>query len=261
MRIKSDLHYTMNEYNIYCEAGSLGDMLAATAVFKNGRKGSVTLTDSPKIRNFSSIFNELCEVKFVPSVPFPMPLAGEGPSSKRVLNALGINDYGTPYVIPKNEDIDWAINWIRERDIKLPIILNSVTSSANTIESSPLAHYRTPPKEAILHIIDKLVEFGLTPIMCGLSGTQEGYEKVTYCKDLSIDKLSALYQVVKRYVGPDTGDYHLMVAVGGNCYTLIPDNAWNYDYRFHLYTSECFPPGRCRVRYVNFRDYKRIWEQ
>jgi len=254
-----------NEYHIPCEAGSLGDMLAATAVFKNGRTGSVTLTDEPRIRNFSAIFNEIAEVKFVPAVTSPMPLAGEGPAAKRVLNALGIKDYGTPYVKPKDDDINEAIEWIRSRDIKSPIVVNGAVGGGNS--DHPLRFYRKPPRETMEWIVQQLLKSGFTPITFGITGNQETYDGAIAVPDLPIAKLAAMYQVIGRYIGPDTGDYHLMIGVGGRCVTLIPDNAWNYDYKMHLYTRDCFPSSfnpadnrAVRVWYVNFKNYEKIFK-
>ena len=40
--------------------------------------------------------------------------------------------------------------------------------------------------------------------------------------DLELEDLCALYKAVGIYFGTDTGDFHLMLAVGGSCTVICP---------------------------------------
>lgn len=244
------------EYHVNCEAGSLGDMIAATAIFKNGRTGSVTLTNEEKIRNFSAIFNGLCEVKFVPAVTKAMPLKGMGPTSRRILQALEINDVASPLVIPKPEDVEWARKWLSQW--KKPVVINGTIGGVNSSEH-PLRFYRKINHGAMQWIVDKIIEHGGQPLSFGCTGNTELFSGAISTPDLPIAKLAAIYAVVKKYIGCDTGDYHLMLSVGGKCVTLVPDNDWHYNYAVHHYTFKDFSPPEERVKYVNFRDYKSLF--
>lgn len=259
----------MSEYNLNCEAGSLGDMVAATALFKNGRFGSVTVTDEVKIRNFAQVFKNIAEVRFVPGVKEAMPLAGLGCTSRRLLNALNINDFAVPRVQPSNEDIDWAIQWIRDNNIKQPVVINGTVGGVNASDH-PLRFYRKIDEGAMQEIVDDLNAVGFNPLSFGTSSNQVKLNGVLATPDLPINRLMGLYYTIRRYIGCDTGDYHLMLACGGNCFTLVPDDAWNYRYAFHHYQPTDFPtrgglppndPRNSRVKYINFKDYKNMFKK
>lgn len=86
----------------------------------------------------------------------------------------------------------------------------------------------------VLHILEVLD----TPLSCGGSG-------------LPLEHKINEFAANPRYIGCDTGDYHLMLAVGGKCIVLVPDDCDDYQYRRWHYDSD-------RVVYVNMEDYKSV---
>jgi len=57
--------------------------------------------------------------------------------------------------------------------------------------------------------------------------------------DLPIREQAAIYHVVGRYIGPDTGDYHMMLSVGGKCDVLVPTSSPGYSYQYFHYNAAC----------------------
>lgn len=67
--------------------------------------------------------------------------------------------------------------------------------------------------------------------------------------DVPIRQMAAIFHRVGRYVGCDSGDYHLMLAVGGQCDVLVPDESYGYSYAYFHYGPECWLGEKLRVRY------------
>lgn len=241
--------------DIQCEAGSLGDIVSTTALLKNGRGGSITLTDEPRIRAIAPVFHNLCEVKFAPSIPKALPLKGLGPLSRRILQAFDVKDYANPHINPIPQEVEWAKEWLKQ--FERPIIIGPTIGGVNA-SNHPLRFYRKAPREAMQFIVDGILKNGATPLSFGKSDNLEFFDGAISTPDLPLEKLIAIYSLVKKYIGCDTGDYHVMLAVGGQCITLVPDHAWNYSYDLHHYTAADFE-FNTPVRYVNFRDFKLIF--
>jgi len=152
----------------------------------------------------------------------------------------------------------WACNFIEE--FKDPIaILPGNCGSGERKEDNFFAVYRTPPFNFLQEIVDKysgkhdFLQFGVSP-----NFYREGYSNfhplngVIKLLDLPIDKLAALYSQIRKMISGDTGDCHLMLAVGGKANILVPDNDDNgYSYQYLHYPKEQW---RNRVRYINFKD-------
>lgn len=60
------------------------------------------------------------------------------------------------------------------------------------------------------------------------------------------------FAIRPRYLGVDTGLHHLMLATGGKCIVLHPDDCPDYQYRRWHYDCPA------RVKYVNFRDMEKV---
>lgn len=242
------------EYHIEYEAGSFGDIISATTIFRSGRKGSLTLTDEPRLRRIAPLFSNTCEIHFIPAVKQQLPLAGWGSMSKRILAGQGIVDYGIPEIIVSPENLSWAREWLKDKP--KPIIINGVTGTNQS--DHPLKNYRKIPRPIMEDIVKTLIQLGCTPLSFGVKDNVEIFGNEISTPDLPIDKVAAIYVLAGKYVGCDTGDYHLMVAVGGKALVLVPPSAAHYDYRLHHYTYDCFPEGIPRAGYIPFEDYKTV---
>lgn len=80
-----------------------------------------------------------------------------------------------------------------------------------------------------------------------------------YVYDLHLRILASVYHAIGKYVGCDTGNYHLMLAVRGKCDVLIPDCGLNgYNYGMHLYPDDAFRGEEQRLEYIRmFSKFKR----
>jgi hypothetical protein len=69
--------------------------------------------------------------------------------------------------------------------------------------------------------------------------------------DIPIRLVAACYYHIGKYVGCDTGNYHLMLSVGGKCDVLIPEHGENnYYYPIHLYPEDAFGNDENRINYI-----------
>jgi hypothetical protein len=70
-------------------------------------------------------------------------------------------------------------------------------------------------------------------------------------KDIPLRLVAACYYLIGKYVGADTGNYHIMLAVGGKCDVLIPeDREDGYCYPMHLYPEDSFREDEKRINYI-----------
>jgi hypothetical protein len=72
--------------------------------------------------------------------------------------------------------------------------------------------------------------------------------------NLSIYELKHYFAIIKKYLGIDTGSYHLMLAVNGFAHVIVPDLSWqhqycpsNWQYEERLWEKEEY----MRVKYYN----------
>lgn len=244
---------------LYSASSNLGDNLSLTpACWAPGTGGArVHLVDDPCVRSIAPIFDGFADVVFDnpkpprTAVEWPIP----GPKSRKILWGIG---RGTANPIPK---IMLTRDEVAAARTQLASIMHMAGKSGapcvikcNTAQQS----YRTPPRVVLEKIVADnpgvtFLNFGLTPKHAKSQSQHLTIEGVVEVLDLPIREQAALYQVIGRYVGPDTGDYHLMLAVGGKCDVLVPDSVWHYNHGDFLYDESCWAAEtEPRVAYQNF---------
>ncbi len=85
----------------------------------------------------------------------------------------------------------------------------------------------------------------------------EPIDGIMQVRGLSVRQLAAVYHIIGKLISPDTGDYHLMLAVGGKAVCLAPAHSDQFGYRhwdLH-YDALCWGEERPRVRYIQHDDY------
>lgn len=90
------------------------------------------------------------------------------------------------------------------------------------------------------------LQFGISNIL------PTKFDNVTQLLDVPIRKLSCYYYGVGTYLGVDTGDRHLMTAVGGKTIVLHPNDNIDYSHKEWHYSKDI-------VTYVNFNSYEQIY--
>lgn len=103
-----------------------------------------------------------------------------------------------------------------------PIIVKRNTAPAGAVVRE------TDPKRWDL-LVSRLRLAGWSPIQTGLA-SQPTIEGARRMADLPLRTLASLYSAVGVYVGVDTGDRHLMQAVGGHVYVAGPKDSDQYPY-------------------------------
>jgi len=223
-------------------AHNMGDTLSLTPLIRE-LKGKAILNLPPSMEKIAPLFTDLCPVRFTEDYPvfrhysdggkwhmaeWPLRLFKKWPSDT------------LPVVRITDDEKVWALNLLKDH--------------GETIAFCPTcnqewSHIRQRPKEYWEPFIDAL-KLGYTVLQFGLQvfplvGKVKDFRKFT------IRQMAALYSVIGRYIGVDTGDYHLMLAVGGKTLTLIPAEQKGYRPREWCYNDP-------RAIYCLFDDKPKI---
>lgn len=234
---------------LYSASSNLGDNLSLTPLMRQ-TKCRVHLFDDASVRSIAPIFDGLGEVVFDNVGPIASPEAFvRGPHSKKTLVYFG---YPTVNAIPKiiltDKEVSWAKKYLADMQIESGCIIKSSTQQIN---------YRTPPQDLIQNIVDlnkdvKFLTSGLSTKHPKNNFSNVPINQVMTMWDYPIRSLAAIYSIIGRYIGPDTGDYHLMLAVGGKADVLVPNSVWNYRHEDFHYNEECWGEEPIRVKYHNW---------
>lgn len=71
-------------------------------------------------------------------------------------------------------------------------------------------------------------------------------------EDFPVRAEASVYAAIGRYVGCDSGPYHMMLAVGGKADVLCPNHSGSYDYDLTHFREDCWLDEAIRVAYQNF---------
>jgi len=195
----------------------LGDILLLTPIC---RQADCVVQLPPRAERFACLFDDLAEVRIVDN-PVNLSNVGDDHYAKCKLRGLGLdeNDY-----IP-----DLMRRWSRQ-------------ANGNIIFKTTCSHKWQKLRGLPDVVVDGIKGAGIRHLV--------NADTMLEC---TIDEKISWYQQSLRYIGCDTGDYHLMLALGGKCIVLVPDNCEQYEYRRWHYIDY---PGR--VKYVNFKDWETV---
>lgn len=237
--------------DLYSASSNLGDNLSLTPVMR-AAKCRVHLIDDDAVRQVAPVFDRLCDVVYdndqrLASHERPI----RGPHSAKILAANGLTGMSAiPSIVLSPDEVRWASIFLSDFDLSKTCIVKASTSQVN---------YRTPPAGLLDRII--AANPGVTFLTFGLSTkhVKHNFHQVkterTYTMwDMPIRQMAAICSLVGRYIGGDTGDAHLMLAVGGKVDVLVPPSEWHYDHDHFHYRAEDFVGEVPRARY-------HIWTQ
>ena len=214
--------------NIWSGSWGLGDILLMTAPCKY--RNDITVILPKNQSRYSFIFDDIANVQLVDTPPSGGCGVGDGTFVERLLRYCGLEGVDTtPQIKVKQEYIDKAKDLIK--DIHNPIIFKPTCSKH-------WAHIRQPSTD----YWNLSSEY--TNILCGTSDNDLNFNGIKLL-DLDLQTLSGLYSIVGKYVGVDTGDMHLMLAVGGVCEVHVPPSGNEYNHNEWHYRND-------RVRYVQW---------
>ena len=229
------------------DTGSLGDCLCYTPIFKY-RNGVAVFKESLKARKvFAPLFKGIADVEFVEDLP--QSLEESPPSqciSRYLLRQHGVIDENAnsiPKIKLEEEEIKSAEEFLSQFDN--PIAFNPYQGKHLTT-THPLGRYRSLSDLQIANIVNNhcgdILQFGM-------SGETPKVDGCIHLFDLPIRTLASYYKFISRYVGADTGDYHLMLSVGGMANVIVPKDNWNYSYIKHHYKKEDWFGELIRLKY------------
>ena len=242
--------------------GSLGDILWMSGVLRYVKDVKIILHNDEQCKYVGELFKNLCEVEYSnnpPDRPDNITDTTKEPylsshRSRKILLSLGIEDkVSVPLIKLDSEEINWAHNFLK--DYQNPIVVANDNSGCWD-KSNFRAHYVRPPIDLMQKTTNKLIEDGFTPLQFGRK-EDERFTPLTGAipiRGLSLREVAACYCVIKQYIGGDTGDYHLMISVGGIATVFVPNESLSFGYIYDdlLYKSENFENSISRVKYINF---------
>lgn len=210
-------------------SSGMGDVLLLTSICKHIPNTTVELF--PPAEKFKIFFDNICEKVIITENAFVTPDIPPGHFAQQKLRFYNIeNKCYLPYVNIKPEYILRGNELISRYRNPIVFVANCAKHSKN----------REPHKSYFQPIIDSLSD-SYSILQFGLSHNFAEYKHTIPIVDCSIYDLICYYSVIKKFVGVDTGDTHLMIAVGGSCDIFIPTNQyirnsnwWNYNNYSHI---------------------------
>lgn len=209
----------------------LGDSILLTAILKYF-PNQITVQIPPQREKFSILFKDLANVEITNNINICSDLGnwGEHYATRKLRNFFG--DQATlldnrPLVLYSDIDSEiWASDYLKDK--KNPVIFVPTCSKT-------WANIRNIPKNLAEEVF-KSLEKEYTPIVCQSS---ENFLNIGDHQliDLDLKKYICLLRKVGIYYGANTGDEHLMTAVGGTTVVFQPEDneyfrssEWNYSH-------------------------------
>ncbi len=214
----------------------LGDTLMLTSLAKNITE-PVTVRLPKKVERFSILFDKLAKVEIIDDEKFRgyrnTPNFGCGPYIRQKLRGFFRNEAEymdiRPLVLhtmPSSEL--WSAEYLSDKPN--PVIFVPTCSPQ-------WASVRNLPAKLVNSVHEELEEKGFTLIVCQSSANFIETYAEHQLVDLDLSKYICLLRQVGQYIGCNTGDEHLAVAVGANvtCYEpedhhLFNSAEWRYDH-------------------------------
>jgi hypothetical protein len=239
--------------------GGLGDCLYLTSVFRY-KRGKIILHNDEQSKQVSRVFDYIAEVEFSNNPPERPDKDCKLPvhRAEKILKSMGIESrICVPYVVLTKEEKEWSKNFLK--DYNNPIII--VNDNSGTWDSTNTrAHYVRPPVALMQEMCNFLYKNGYTPLQFGRKEINRftPLKNAIHIRGLDIRELAACYHSISKIVSGDTGDYHLMLGVGGKASVFHPPHSEQMGYLFEdlHYKPENFENGVSRVDYIDYTTIK-----
>ncbi len=241
--------------------GNLGDALWLTPLARYEPDLTVWMRgDDAKAKAVAPILDGVCKVKLEPNPPETKKAPIRAHVTQQILAAYGHQGKPSiPHVLLRTDEVLWAVEFLREKGYTSNSIAFVNQNSANGDLTNRRAQYVRPPSDTIKRLAsfwarggrEKIFQFGPDPSYY----TIDPFEPIpgaVQIRGLSVRQLAACYHVIGKLVSGDTGDKHLMLAVGGKVACLVPEDSEGYGYRHYdlLYDSVCWGSECPRVIYA-----------
>lgn len=241
---------------------NLGDNLFITPLLNALKNPVVRLHNDQNCQKIAPLFKYLAEVEFVDeNHSFEVSKTKNGKHyTEQILEAHLGNCYKKICPIPKIKLSDDELNWgkLFISKYKNPIIFIN-DNSGSWDPGNYRAHYVRPGVEQINSAAQFFLSNGYDILQFGLNEDHWQDTPVSFTpipnaeiiRGLDVRQLASCYAAIGKMVGGDTGDYHLMLAVGGKTATIIPKESLPYGYIYSdlLYRQDMWRDNNYRVSY------------
>lgn len=221
----------------------LGDLLLLTPICMEFPDSTVQLCS--RASKFAPIYENIAKVEIV-NYSTELKSVGGGFYTRSKLRALGRETASCiPIMKFTKQELDAAYYLCKDFKNPIAICVNCAIGFKNVREWEV---------ESWKKIISHLNLIGYDTLQFGMSNniTDVGCSKLFL--ELPIRKQAAMFSVIGKYIGVDTGTYHLMLASGGKCIVAHPSSSYKYRHEIWHYTKECWNNEPSRVKYINFKD-------
>lgn len=247
-------------------SGTLGDALWLTPAMRVRKDITVQMHNDEQSRQVSTIYNGLAKVEFVDNPAEKLYHKTNEPVhyAQRVLNQLGITEVNCiPHIKLEQKEIDFAHQYlVNIGDIKNPLAIVNDNSGCHD-PFNYRAQYVRPNPKLIQQSVYSWKKAGFTIIQFGRNDDRffTPLEGVIQIRGASIRQLAAFYHIIGKGIFGDTGDYHLMLSVGGTSLTLVPDESKELGYIYDElhYKPELWKGQKIRCRYINFNTGEPVY--
>jgi hypothetical protein len=230
--------------------------MTVTPIFKKIKNGILEIIDDEVAKGKAVLLDGICDVSFSKNPAPECPQTKERiHRSQRMLNALGIDDVNAiPFVILKDEEIEWAKNFLIKYDNPIVYTPNNSCSWDPTNYGARARTFTEEMNKVFIDTLSKkytILQFGITSdFYTNGRGGIVTYDKVINIPNLNLRQLAACYKVIGKGLFSDTGDPFLMIAVGGKVLEVIPMNLDYYPFWDYAYVDDYLWKGEdIRAKY------------
>lgn len=247
-------------------SGSLGDALWLTPIMKARKDIIVQMHPDQQSRDVSVVYNGLAQVEFTDNPAEKLYHINNEQThyAQKALNQLGITEVNClPEILLTKEEIEWGREFLKQyEDKKLLIILND--NSGHKDPTNIRARYVQPRASLMQQLVNNYIEKeGYTILQFGRKEDDRftPLDNTIKIRGLNIRQLAACYALIGQIISSDTGDYHLMLSVGGKALVLVPPESkeLGYVYKELHYTPELFKGETVRARYIDYTNGNFIY--
>ena len=239
---------------LYNESANLGDSLMLTPLL-NHVPCKLRLLKEEWMEYVSQVFNGMCEIEwFEDKVQMkPLPYAAiPRPWSRRLLVGCGYPDVPSIPIMKLREaeiaDGKRFADQLQQSFGKPLCVIKAVPGRSTE---------RVVPPEIIERIVTQnpgiqFITFTFTDRHPKKSMRSPLIKGVFQLEDFPVRAEASVYAAIGRYIGADTGCYHLMLAVGGKADVLCPPSSYSYNHELTHFGPDCWLNLPVRVRYHDF---------
>ncbi len=242
--------------------GNLGDTLWLTPLARYEPDLTVWMRgDDAKARSVAAVFDLMCKVWLEPNPPETKKAPVRAHVTQQILTAYGHGGKpSVPVMLLLPSEVAWAVDYLRVvtggHARKVVALVNHCSGSADP--TNYRASYVRGNPEAFKALASfwrgagyKVLQFGPAPGFY-TPDVFTPIEGAIPVRGLTIRQMAAVYHVIGKLISLDTGDYHLMLAVGGKVACLVPPHSDELGYRHWdlLYDAVCWGDEKPRVTYA-----------